>query len=206
MLRIVDFVVSQSTGELGEIYIGFQRQIDGRQDFEQRWKDCVNILSLNLPFAIGATYVQRYLKADTKSSIVEMFNNIKEDFAGVIAEAEWIDKSTREKLLNKLKSVVPLIAYPDDGFDEHVINEFYSGVKIDKNHYMRTLFQLRVIDADNKFRQTFPSTALDKADNWLKYLPPTAATASYSESDNTIRKIGRSLSNSSMHEAVINFN
>lgn len=146
------------------------------------------MLSSNVPFAIGSLYVQKYFKASTKATAVEMFNGIKGEFVTLLKQAEWIDESTREKLLSKLKSLVPLLAMPDGGFNERSINEFYDDIKLDKNQYLRTLFQLRVIDADNKFRQTYTSTALGSSSEWKKYLPPTSIAAVYSQSDNTIRK------------------
>lgn len=192
---MVDFAASQSIAELSDVYIRFQRLIDGRQDFEQGWKLCIDVLSKHLPFAIGAAYIKSHVKAESKASTVELFNNIKDEFIGQIARAEWIDERTRAKLSSQLKSLVPLIAYPDAGFNEHAINEFYDGIKPDKSQYLRTLFQLRVIDADNKFRQTYTSTALESSSEWKKYAPPTAVTASYSQSDNTIRKIRTHRSN-----------
>lgn len=189
MLRVVDFAVSQSITDLSDIYINFQKLIDGREDRDQRWKECVDSLSKNLPFAIGSVYVESYFKAETKASVVEMFNNIKAEFTSLITNAEWVDAGTRKKLLSTLKSLVPLIAYPDDDFNDVAIGEFYDGIEVDKSQYLRTLFQLRVIDADNKFRQTYTSTALKSSPDWRKYLPPTTITALYSESDNTIRKL-----------------
>lgn len=188
ILRVVGFVVSQSISGLGDIYIDFQSLIDGREDRDQRWKECVEVVSKNLPYAIGVNYVHQYFDSDVKNIATEMFNNIKAMFVSLITEAEWIDSNTREKLLDTLKSLIPLIAYPGDGFNESVISEFYDGVKFNKSEYLRTLFQLRVIDADNKFRQTYTSTTIEHSNNWKKYLPPTTIAALYSESDNTIRK------------------
>ena len=185
---MVDFVAAQSRSELGAIYVRFQRQIDGRQDREQGWKECVQILTSNIPFAVGAAYVENHFKADAKAAIEEMYQNIKGEFTATITEAEWIDENTRDKLLNKLQSLVPLIAYPGDGFDENAIKEFY-GIKVDRDRYLRTLFQLRIIAADDKFLQTYTSTSADKM--WKKYLPPTSIAALYSASDNTISKIER---------------
>jgi predicted metalloendopeptidase len=186
VLRVVDFVAAQSrSSELGAIYVRFQKEIDGRQDREQGWKVCVDVLSRNLPFAIGAIYIENYFKADAKASIEEMYSNIKGEFTTLITNAEWIDESTRDKLLNKLQTLVPLIAFPGVGFDEQAIKSFYDEIKIDKDQYLRTLFQLRVIDADNKFRQSYTSTS----NEWQNYLAPTSIAAHYSASDNTIRKI-----------------
>lgn len=199
MLRVVDFVAMQSRSELGSIYIRFQREIDGRQDRDQGWKECIDILNKNLPFAIGSIYIKRHFNVSVKTSIEEMYENIKEEFATLITNAEWVDKSTRDKLLEKLQSLVAMIAFPgDEGFDDQVIKSFYDGIKVDRDQYLRTLFQLRVIDADSKFRQTYMSTAHSKVNEWQKYLPPTSIAALYSASDNTIRK------NKSLHKTVIN--
>lgn len=163
------------------------------------------MLSSNVPFAIGSLYAQKYFKASTKATVVEMFNGIKGEFVTLLKQAEWIDESTREKLLLKLKSLVPLLAMPDGGFNERSINEFYDDIKLDKSQYLRTLFQLRVIDADNKFRQTYTSTALGSSSEWKKYLPPTSIAAVYSQSDNTIRKIDLHAASLCTENAVINF-
>jgi predicted metalloendopeptidase len=180
---VVDYVAAQSISEMGDIHIGFQQLIDGRQDHEQRWKRCVEVLSRHLPFAIGAAYIERFITADAKASAVRLFNNIKEEFVELITNTEWIDESTRGKLLNKLKSLVPLIAYPDRGFDEQAINELYEDIKPDKGQYLTTLFQLRVIDADTKLRQLYTSSS----EEWSRFLSPTDVTAAYSPSDNTLR-------------------
>lgn len=117
-----------------------------------------------------------------------IFNNIKDGFTALIEQAKWIDDSIREKLLNKLKTLTPLIAYPGDGFSETEISAFYSELSIDTNQYLRTLFALRIIDADNKFRRTYATAASSDIDNWRKYLPPTSLIAVYSNSDNTLSK------------------
>lgn len=189
MLRVVDFAAAQSISELSEIHIRFQRLIDGRQDYEQKWKECVDVLSENLPFAVGKVYIDNFFTAETKANAEDIFSNVKDEFAKLIVEADWIDKDTKSQLLNTLKALVLLIAYPDSGFSETAISELYEGVTFEKRQYLRALFQLRIIDADNKFRQTYTSTALESSNAWKKYLPPTSATALYSQSDNTIRKI-----------------
>lgn len=189
ILRVVDFVAAQSISKLSDAYIKFKRIIDGQQDREQTWKECVNGLTKNLPFAVGKVYIESFFKGTTKALVEEMLQNIKDEFIEQITEADWIDESTRGKLLSKLQTLIPLIAHPDNGFSEHAINEFYDDINLDKSQYLRTLFQLRVIDADNKFRQTYTSTSLDDLNAWKKYLPPTTTTAFYSKSDNTISKI-----------------
>lgn len=117
-----------------------------------------------------------------------IFTIIKDEFATLIEQAKWIDDSIRAKLRNKLNALIPLIAYPSDGFSETEIRAFYSEISIDTDQYLRTLFALRIIAADNKFRQTYEAAAVDDIDNWRKYLPPASLIAVYSDSDNTLSK------------------
>jgi predicted metalloendopeptidase len=160
----------------------------GQDDAEQTWKECSNVVQNQLPYAMGYIYT-RDSKTNARNSTLEIFESIKEEFEKLIASANWIDEAIREGLLNKLKALVPLIAHPPKGFNEREVKEFYSDVKIDVDQYLRTLLQLRIIDADNKFRQTYAPATVNDIDNWKKYLPPTSLSALYSESDNTLRKL-----------------
>lgn len=183
---MVAFVASQSRSGLGAIYDRFQKQISGRQAREQRWRECIDVLTENLPFAIGAEFVKNHFENESKASFEEMYRNIKDEFVATISQAEWIDENTRDKLMKKLQSLVPLVAYPDEGFDEQAIKDFYDGIKFDNERYFSTLFQLRVIAADDKFRQTYSSST--ENEKWRKFLAPTSIASDYSASDNTISK------------------
>lgn len=186
MLRVVDFAAVQSISDLGDIYGKLRRLIDGQQDREQTWKVCIDDLTANLPFAVGKVYVDNFFNPGTKASTQVMFDNIKDGLVALITAADWIDKGTRAELLSKLESLVPLIATPDGGFSEKAITEFYADVNFDSAQRLKTLLQLRVVDADNKFQQSYTSTVLKSSNSWKKYLPPTSVAASYSKSDNTI--------------------
>lgn len=186
IFRVVDFAATQSIFDLGNIYSKLRRLIDGQQDREQTWKVCIDELSANLPFVVGKVYIDKFFYPGTKTSTQVMFDNIKDELVALITAADWIDKSARTVLLEKLESLVPLIAFPDGGFSEQAIIKFYADVNFDSNPRLETLLQLRVVDADHKFQQTYTSTGLKSSNSWEKYLPPTSVAASYSKSDNSI--------------------
>jgi predicted metalloendopeptidase len=183
--RLVDFAANKQGGPLKAFKFQFQRTTSGQLDREQIWKECIAVVKEHLPFAIG----YELAKVDSfgiKNSSVEMFNNIKDELTALVSNATWIDETVREKLLHKLKTLTPLIAYPRNGFSESEISAFYSDTSINATRYLQSLFELRIIDADNKFRQTY--TAHNDIDDWKRYLPPTEFIAVYSASDNTFRK------------------
>lgn len=181
--RLVDFAADKQSGPLKAYKFQLQHATSGQLDREQIWKECINVVKEHLPFAIG----YKLAKVDSfgiKNSSLELFSNIKDEFTALVSKAKWIDDSVREKLQHKLKTLTPLIAYPSDGFGDAQISAFYSKVSIDSKRYLQSLFELRIIDADNKF----VAATREDVDNWKKYLPPTSLNAIYSASDNTLRK------------------
>lgn len=187
--RLVDYAGSQIAGPIQIYKFQLKRTFDGRLDMKQQWKECINVVKNELPFAIGV-YITRDLPTNFTSTVNDIFNNVKDEFTQLIAPTSWIDEAVRHNLQNKLETLKPLISHPTADFIQSEIIEFYNEIKIDPNQYIHTLLQLRVIDADNKFKQTYATTAtVNDVDNWKKYLPPSSLTAFYSESDNTLRKL-----------------
>jgi predicted metalloendopeptidase len=185
--RLVDFAADKQGGPLKAYKFQLQRATSGQLDREQIWKECINVVKEHLPFAIG----YKLAKVDSfgvKNSSIEIFNNIKDELTALISKATWIDDSVRAKLQHKLKTLTPLIAYPKDNFSEAQISAFYSETSIDSKRYLQSLFELRIIDADYKFRQTYAAKTHDEVDSWKNYLPPTSLNAVYLASDNTLRK------------------
>lgn len=186
MWRLIDFTVPYSSRDLKQRYLIFQKDIDGRLDRDQTWKSCVDVVTENLPYAIGAIYVKDYFKHEVKQEVLKMFNNIKAEFSNVLKESLWMNEKMISKLNDKLNSLTPLIGFPEEYYDEQKITDFYKGVIIDDNQYLETLLLLRVLIADAKFQDSYKTTSNES--EWRKYPSPTTVSAFYSVSDNTIRK------------------
>ncbi|CAO1415218.1 unnamed protein product [Diamesa serratosioi] len=184
MWRLIEFTVPFSSSQLKERYLKFQNEIDGRLDRDQSWKSCVDIVTDNLPYAVGAIYVKDYFKHQEKQEVLKMYNNIKDEFLNVLKESLWMEDEMKEKMIDKLKSLTPLIGFPGENYDEQKISEFYKSVKIDDNQYLETLLHLRVLIADGKFQDLYKASTNEN--DWRKYPTATTVTAFYSESDNTI--------------------
>lgn len=184
--RLIDFTVPYSSLELKHRYLAFQKDIDGRLDRDQTWKSCVDVVTEHIPYAIGAVYVEDYLKRQVKQEVVKMFNNIKVEFSNVLKESLWMNEKMISKLNDKLNSLTPLIGFPGEHYDDQKVTDFYKDVKIDDNQYLETLLHLRLLIADAKFQDLYKTTTNES--EWRKYPAPTTVTAFYSESDNTIRK------------------
>lgn len=184
--RLIDFSVPYSSRQLKQRYLKFQKEIDGRLDRDQIWKSCVDVVTENLPYAVGSIYVKDYFKHQEKQEVLKMYKNIKDEFSNVLKESLWMDDKMKSKLNDKLNSLTPLIGFPGEHYDEQKIAEFYKSVAIDENQYLETLLHLRVLIADEKFQDSYKPSSNES--EWRKYPSATTVTAFYTESDNTIRK------------------
>jgi predicted metalloendopeptidase len=185
--RLLDFAGSQVAGPIKFFKFQRDRAIDGRMDMEQQWKRCIEVVQNELPLASGLL-ITRNLPANFKRNANEIYEGVKGTFSKLIANAAWLDEAVRTRLQSKLQSLVPLISHPTSGFNQSEIVEFYGEAEINSQHYIATLFQLRIIDADDKFKQTYAAATVNDVDNCRKYLPPSSLAAFYSKSDNTLRK------------------
>lgn len=187
--RLIDYAADKFQSPLKIFKFEFNKSISGQLDREQIWKQCINIVKHELPYAIGYKFINNDTFA-LKQASLEIFYNTKSIFATLIKQTKWIDKLILDEILSKLNTLLPLIAYPSDGFNAKEISAFYSEISF--TEYLHTLFALRIIDADNIFNQNYATTSSDAAtrdgvDNWKKYAPPTSLSALYSASDVTLR-------------------
>jgi predicted metalloendopeptidase len=60
--------------------------------------------------------------------MLEIVNNIQEQFREVLQTVDWMDEVTRKHALEKAKAMSAHIAYPDELLDDKKIDEYYANV------------------------------------------------------------------------------
>lgn len=88
----------------------------------------MNINFFSLSISVGALYVRKYFNEDSKKEALEMVTGIREEFAKILQEVDWMDDETRSNALDKAASMQTHIAYPDELLDDNKLIEFYKGV------------------------------------------------------------------------------
>ncbi|ETN84137.1 hypothetical protein NECAME_07021 [Necator americanus] len=74
----------------------------GQQQRSPRWKDCAQVPSSVLPLAAGAVYVQAHFNTDDKREALEMIEKLRESFADLVGQNDWMDKATKETAIEKV--------------------------------------------------------------------------------------------------------
>ncbi|CAL8110471.1 unnamed protein product [Orchesella dallaii] len=82
-------------------------------------------------YALGAAYVKtNYDDRKTTPAIKILMNSIKEGYIDVIDKTKWMQKSTREFLKDKIRSIKTVIGYPKWIAKRSQLEKFFSGLEL----------------------------------------------------------------------------
>lgn len=142
-------------------------------------------LANSLSIAVGALYVRKYFRQDSKAAALEMVSGIRKEFELILNEVNWMDDETRDAALNKLKGMSTHIGFPDEIMDNNKIEEYYDNLEIDEDNYLTSVLNMNVFGTDyafNKLRKPVNKT------DWVTHARPAVVNAFYSSIENSIRE------------------
>lgn len=162
------------------------------------------MICCSLSIAVGALYVRKYFRQDSKATALEMVNGIRKEFEIILNEVDWMDEETRKSATNKLHAMSTHIGYPDEIMDNSKIEKYYENLEIDENNYLSSVLNMNVFGTDyafNKLRKPVNKT------DWVTHARPAVVNAFYSSIENSIRKteipishyFSRTIDNSDVH-------
>lgn len=96
-----------------ENFLFFSKFLYGTEEKPERWKTCVQYTDHFLRDILGKIFVEKTFKEESKEESKAILKNISEAFAKNLETLDWIDETTRQKSLKKLKHLKAKIAYPD---------------------------------------------------------------------------------------------
>lgn len=192
MWRITVFSSFFLTEELRKRQLVYSTAVSGKQEQEPRWKECIDITSGSLSISVGALYVRKYFKEDSKRNALEMVNGIRKEFEKILNNVDWMDDETRVSATKKLHSMSTHIGYPDEIMNNEKIEDYYRNLEIDQNNYLQSVLNMNVFGTDyafNKLRKPVNKT------DWVTHARPAIVNAFYSSIENSIRKFNEKVGN-----------
>ncbi|HEV7670962.1 MAG TPA: M13 family metallopeptidase [Thermoanaerobaculia bacterium] len=96
-----------------EDFAFFDKQLQGQQELQVRWKRCVEATDGALGFALGRAFVERQFAGESKKVAVEMIQDIEHSFEAGLPQLAWMDDTTRARAKEKADVVFNKIGYPD---------------------------------------------------------------------------------------------
>ena len=91
----------------------YGRVLEGQPQQEARWNQVLDAVDKSMGMALGELYVARYFPASTKARIEELVANIRDALRQHIENADWMSAATKAKALEKWRSFLPKVGYPD---------------------------------------------------------------------------------------------
>lgn len=119
----------------------FDRQLQGTPQPQPRWKRCVAAVDLQLGEALGQEFVARNFSPALKAATLTMAQQVQAAFAQRVAALSWMDEATKARALDKLRTMVNKVGYPDRWRD-------YSAYTVQRDDFVATVrnghaFELR---------------------------------------------------------------
>lgn len=183
MWRITSYSSNFLTEKLQQRQLKFTTVISGNLAIEPRWKECSEVVSTYAGIAVGALYVRKHFKEDSKAAALDMVNNIKKELQDILKTVPWMDKTTRKSALAKLEKMDTHIGYPDELMDDSKIINYYKSIKVDENKFLESILKINVFGYDKSYKKLHEP--LNKTD-WETHATTTVVNAFYSSNENSI--------------------
>ncbi|XP_049286496.1 neprilysin-2 isoform X11 [Anopheles funestus] len=185
MWRISGFSSFFLTEKLRKRQLQYSTTVSGKQEQEPRWKECVDITSSNLRISVGALYIRKYFREDSKRAALDMVNDIKNVFIDILEKVEWMDEVTRASALEKVSAMATHIGYPDELMDDGKIAEYYKDLEFQPDsNYLNTILYMNKFGTTKAFKKL--RMPVNKTD-WIKHSKPAIVNAFYSPIENSIQ-------------------
>ncbi|XP_031343736.1 neprilysin-2-like isoform X1 [Photinus pyralis] len=153
MWRAVKSSVQFLTESLRNRRFDYFQEAFGITDRMPRWKECVNVVTKGIPFAVGVLYVQRYVDEDTKEVIYEMVASIRSQFMEMIKLVDWMDDVTKMNALDKADSLTVHTAYSDEFLSVKRLEQYYAELEFPRENYLACILTLNLFERDKYFQR-----------------------------------------------------
>ncbi|KAJ8670102.1 hypothetical protein QAD02_001361 [Eretmocerus hayati] len=108
-----------------------------------RSTQCIIWMSEDLPIATGAWYVRRHFNTESKQSILTLFEKLRGKLRETIMLQGLLDDE-KSAALEKLDHMIPLIAYPDELFDNKILDKFHENMKVSAKNFFKSMLSIQL--------------------------------------------------------------
>lgn len=123
---------SLSSDFVTENFNFFSKTLHGTPLQQARWKRCVALVDAQLGEALGQEFVDRAFGPVLKQKTLAMTEQIEQAMQNELQHLDWMSPATKVKAVEKLKTIVNKIGYPDKWRDYSSVaiarDDFYGNV------------------------------------------------------------------------------
>jgi len=178
-----------------EIQLEYNKVITGKAQKAPRWEKCVKSTAglgePNLYFqegsltnAVGAMYAKKHFDLGAKDIVDEIVENVRAEFKKMLDELNWMDPTTKAKAHIKADQITPHMAYAKEILDTDLINEFYDGLELRTDSYLKNILRLKKFVYNYYIREF--RNPIEKQ-SWKTHGGAAIVNAFYSPEENSIQ-------------------
>ncbi|CAF1438868.1 unnamed protein product [Adineta ricciae] len=114
---------------------------------------CGNYVNGNMGFAVSKLYIKKYFDEHARTESLEMINNIRTAFIGMVNKSTWMDRESQNKAIEKALAIDQKIGYPDYLASDNntKLEEDYAEYTFSTS-YINNVLKLLQIKAKENFR------------------------------------------------------
>jgi len=163
-----------SSAFVNENFAFVSKSLRGVPELPPRWKRCVTRVDEQIGEALGQEFVNRVFSPELKNKTLRMTRQIEEAMAHDVEALSWMTPETKQRALEKVRTMVNKIGYPDNWRD-------YSELEIKRDDYFGN------VERANRFESRRQLAKIGKPlDRGEWGMTPTTVNAYYDPSKNDI--------------------
>lgn len=155
--RLATYMAPELTSELYDISMDFYTLRGYVAPGYPKWKYCLHKVldfpKIGLSFAVAKKYRDIYIKEETVERAMEMVENLREAMEELIEDADWMDDSTKNYAIYKLKNILILTGSPDYLETDIELDKYYKKLKIFRNDHFGNINRLRSFSQGKNFAE-----------------------------------------------------
>lgn len=164
----------------------FEKVLSGKERFEARWEECVQVTMTELDISTSALYVRNFFKKESKVYALQIVQSIKKEFEESLRNVSWMDEKTMAAALIKINDMATHIGYPEELLNDTLLSEYYKDLVINDQEFFETMLNVSKFDIDYKFKNF--RKPVNKTE-WRTHANAAVINAFYNPLENSIRKL-----------------
>ena len=152
----------------------YNHTLGGQPKIEPRWKRVLGAVNNQMGMALGELYVAKTFTPEAKARALAMVNNLRVALRQHIEAVSWMSSATKAKAMEKWKTLLPKIGYPDKW-------RRWDGLVVMPNGYFANIERAR------EFNYRYDLAKIGKpTDRYEWGMTPQTVNAYYDPTNNTI--------------------
>jgi endothelin-converting enzyme len=107
------------------------------------WETCISLVNTNLNHLVGHYFIRETFKGNSRKEVMATIDNIIATYEKNFNTTAWLDKTTRDGAIKKLRSIAFAIGYSThdpDGASSKSLDTFYKTYPVTANDYFGNQF------------------------------------------------------------------